>query len=262
MSYKFGVLGFGKMGGAFAAGVESLYGKENIAVYDSFDAARERAYKCGYNFINGAKELFEQSEITLVSVKPQDLSAAVEGVSAEGKTILSIAAGVAIEKLEELFKGAFIARAMPNTCAQIKKCCSTVAFSKNFTEEGKKKIFAILDTLGGCEEVEKESEINDLLAVSGSFTAYAYLYLKEFAKASAERGVDFDKALRLAAKTAIGASEMVLKGEKPVDELIKDVCSKGGTTLAGLDKLDIEEFKAAIKGCVNACDDRAIELGK
>ena len=55
---------------------------------------------------------------------------------------------------------------------------------------------------------------------------------------------------------------MVLKGEKPVDELIKDVCSKGGTTLAGLDKLDTDEFKAAIKGCVNACDDRAIELGK
>ena len=261
MKYKFGVLGFGKMGGAFARGVESIYGKENIAVYDSFPPAREKAEKCGYNFVNSAKELFEGSKTLLVSVKPQDLDAALEGVSADGKLVLSIAAGVSIARLEKLLAGARIVRIMPNTCAEIRRCCSTVAFSDKTTERDKTEAFAVLDALGGFIEVE-EREINDYLAVGGSFTAYTYLFLKRFAESAAGRGVDFDKALELAAKTAIGSAEMILKGEKPIDQLIKDVCSKGGTTLAGLDKLDVPEFSDAISACVNACSDRAEELGK
>lgn len=257
----FGILGFGKMGGAFAVGAEKLYGKENIVVFDAAPSARERAEKSGYKSVNTASELFDSSEFILVSVKPQDLADAVRDVSARGKTVLSIAAGVKTETLAELFDGALIARAMPNTCAQILKCCSTLSFAKDFPISEKKKVEDLLDALGGFVEVS-EKAINDLLAVGGSFTAYTYLYLKYFAEYAAERGVDRLTAITLAAKTAIGASEMILKGEKDVDALIKDVCSKGGTTLAGLAELDVEDFRSAIKKCVNACSDRAEELGK
>ena len=258
---KFGVLGFGKMGGAFARGVEDIYGKEKISVYDSYAPSRENAQKCGYNLVNSAKELFDSCGTILVSVKPQDLAAALEGVDANDKLVLSIAAGVTIKRLGKLLCGARIVRIMPNTCAEIKRCCSTVAFSASVTENDKKEAFSILDALGGFVEVE-EGEINDYLAVGGSFTAYMYLYLKRFAESAAARGVDYKKALTLAAKTAAGSAEMVLTGEKPIDRLIKDVCSKGGTTIAGLEKLDVPEFGGAINACVNACSDRAEELSE
>ena len=258
---KFGILGFGKMGGAFAAGVKDIYKAENVCVFDPFPSATEKAIGEGFNVVESASELFDVCDRILISVKPQDLAAALAGVNAQGKLVLSIAAGVRIARLKSILVGAKIARIMPNTCAKIKKCCSTVAFGEEVSENEKAVVFEVLDALGGYVQVE-EKEINDYLAVSGSFTAYLYLYLKKFALATSERGVDKDKALTLAAKTAIGAAEMILKGEKPIDELIKDVCSKGGTTLAGLDKLDVENFESAIKGCVDACAERAEELGK
>ena len=261
MMKKFGILGFGKMGGAFAQGVKELYGTKNVFVYDAYDGALIKAGKEGFLVKDSAKSLFSECDVILISVKPQDLASSLQGVSASGKLVLSIAAGVEISRLENILKGTKIARIMPNTCASIKKCCSTVAFSNAVGDEDKKTVFAVLDTLGGYVEV-KESEINEYLAVSGSFTAYTYLYLKKFASATAARGEDFDKALTLAAKTAIGSAEMILKGEKPIDELISDVCSKGGTTLAGLDKLDVLSFENVITDCVNACVERAKELGK
>lgn len=258
---KFGILGFGKMGGAFSKGVEDIYGSDNVFVFDASENAAKNAIKCGFVAERSAAALFSKCDVLLLSVKPQDLCNSLKNVSASGKLVISIAAGVKIERLKNLLPGAKIARVMPNTCAQIRKCCSTVAFSEDVQKEDKKEVFAVLNALGGYVEVE-ESEMNDYLAVSGSFTAYLYLYLKKFAAATAARGVDFDKALILAAKTAVGASEMVLKGDKPVDELISDVCSKGGTTLAGLEKLDVHNFESAIEGCVNACAERAEELGK
>ena len=258
---KFGVLGFGKMGGAFASGVENLFGKNEIIVFDKFDQSLERARSLGYSVAKNAVDLLKSSENILISVKPQDLKEALSGLDAEGKTVVSIAAGVRIAQIEGLLNGAKIARVMPNTCATIGMCVSTVAFSDNCIENEKKTVFDILDSLGGYIEV-KEDDIDNYLAVGGSFTAYAYLYLKYFAESTAKRGCDFEKALRLAAKTAQGAAEMILRKEKPVDDLIKDVCSKGGTTLAGLEKLDSDCFKDAIDGCVNACCDRSIELSK
>ena len=259
--FKFGVIGYGKMGGAFASGVEDLFGKEKIAVFDKNAESIARAKENGYAAMNSVSELVENSEIILVSVKPQDLKEALSGLNAQGKTVVSIAAGVKIAQVSTLMAGAMVARVMPNTCATIKMCMSTVAFSDNFNETQKAVVFDILNTLGGFMEVS-EPEIDDYLAVSGSFTAYAYLYLKKFAQATAARGCDFDKALILAAKTAQGAAEMILKGEKPVDNLINDVCSKGGTTIAGLNELDVECFEKAIDTCVNACCDRSIELSK
>ena len=258
---KFGVIGFGKMGGAFAAGVEELFEKDEIVVFDKFEGSVERAKARGYSVAKSAAELVSESENILISVKPQDLTTALSGLSAEGKLVVSIAAGVKIAQIEGLMRGAKVARVMPNTCATIKMCMSTVAFSDNCGEVEKKVVFDILNALGGYMEVA-EDDIDNYLAVGGSFTAYAYLYLKEFALATAKRGCDFEKALTIAAKTAQGAAEMILRKEKSVDELIKDVCSKGGTTLAGLEKLDVDEFSEAIDGCVNACCDRSIELSK
>ena len=259
--FKFGVLGYGKMGSAFATGVEELFGKENIAVSDRSEYGLKSAKERGYALTGGAGELFAECETILVSVKPQDLSSALTGVDAVGKIVVSIAAGVPIEKLKSFLNGAHIARVMPNTCATIRKCCSTVAFSEGFPTEKKDIVFSVLEALGGYAEVE-EKKIDDYLAVSGSFTAYQYYYLKLFAKATKERGCDFATALYLAAKTASGAAEMVLKGEKDIDTLINDVCSKGGTTIAGLNDLENSVFYDSIRSCVDDCAERAKELAK
>ena len=50
-------------------------------------------------------------------------------------------------------------------------------------------------------------------------------------------------------------------GDTP-DELIKKVSSKGGTTIAALEKLREHGFTEGILDAMQACTDRAEELGK
>ena len=50
-------------------------------------------------------------------------------------------------------------------------------------------------------------------------------------------------------------------GDSP-DKLIEKVSSKGGTTIAALDKLRDYKFEEAVTEAMEACTNRAEELGK
>ena len=47
-----------------------------------------------------------------------------------------------------------------------------------------------------------------------------------------------------------------------IDTLIKNVCSKGGTTIEGLNKLYDNRFEDIIYECAQACTNRSKELSK
>ena len=70
------------------------------------------------------------------------------------------------------------------------------------------------------------------------------------------------KNLHLATSAIIGSTKLFIQSEDDIDTLINNVCSKGGTTIAGLNKLYDNNFKEAIKECYDACVERSKELAK
>ena len=75
-------------------------------------------------------------------------------------------------------------------------------------------------------------------------------------------GIDKDVALRLFAQSLIGSAKMLTESGMTVDELIKQVSSPRGTTLAGLDKLYEGDLTGDVKNACEACTKRAYELGQ
>ena len=100
------------------------------------------------------------------------------------------------------------------------------------------------------------------LALNGSMPAYLELFAKAFIDKAVEDGIDYEIAKKLTCESIISSASLILQSDEAIEQLIKNVCSKGGTTLAGLDKLYEYKFEEAIYECSEACKNRSKELSK
>ena len=92
----------------------------------------------------------------------------------------------------------------------------------------------MLSVIGKCITVE-ENQMDIVTAISGSGPAFFYQVIEDMARAGEKLGLDYEKALILAAQTALGSAQMVFnRGETTVQTLIDNVATKGGCTFVGI----------------------------
>ena len=99
-------------------------------------------------------------------------------------------------------------------------------------------------------------------AVSGCGPAFVYLFAEAMADAGVECGLPRAKALEYAAQTLSGASELIFKTGKHPAVLKDEVCSPGGSTIAGVHALEENGFRAAVMDAVVSAYKKTKELGK
>ena len=75
-------------------------------------------------------------------------------------------------------------------------------------------------------------------------------------------GIDENLSKLFVKQTMLGAYHLINNSDKSLEELIKDVASKGGTTEAALETFEKNELKAILKKGILAAENRAKELNK
>ncbi len=261
---NFGIIGYGKMGSAVLSGMlkNKLIAQKDAIIYDTYEPTCQKLIQEGYRVANSIAELFEKSDYVLFSVKPQELQNVFNEVSTEKSVnILSIMAGVKISTFTAKFPNAKVCRVMPNTCAMIGLSASSVCYDSACTQADKDIFNKIVSSFGSVSVID-ETLMDEVIPLAGSFTAYAYYYIKCFVDSAVKRGVDEETAKNLVVESMIGSAEMVKRSGKDLQTLINDVCSKGGTTIAGLKVLQDNNLEQIVHECSVACAERSKELGK
>lgn len=267
---RIGFLGAGAMGEALAGGLlASGVPAARLRAADP-DAARRAQLGSGLGIAvgNDNAALVRESDVVVVAVKPgvvpRVLGALHGEVGAELARPLwiSIAAGVSLAKLAaELPAGARVVRAMPNTPALVRAGATAFAANAAATAEDRAVAQALFESVGLVWEAPDESLLDAVTGLSGSGPAYVFVFLEALADAGVRAGLPRDAAHRLACQTVLGSARLALESGLHPGQLKDRVTSPGGTTIAGLARLEAGGLRSAVHDAVEAATRRSRELG-
>ncbi len=199
---------------------------------------------------------FGKSDILIIAVKPQDFKEVAQEIKKRinpQTLVLSIMAGVKIEKLKQSLGHSRIIRAMPNSPIELGMGITGYMASEEVEADLLQKAENLMATTGRYVQVQEEDHLNAITAISGSGPAYFFYFVKTLTEAAVEMEIPPTIASLLVKQTMLGAYHLMNSSDKPLDELIKTVASRGGTTEAALSTFKEGELdKLILAGLMNA----------
>lgn len=268
MSLKIGFCGYGVMGSSLSKG---LYAKDpslTILAFDPAMSAEEKKKHPEVKFVSSNKEIAQAlPDILFLGVKPQYLGAVCEEIKSvlnvERTLVASLAAGVTSSTLESYLPAKTrVVRTMPNICCTVGSMASGACLGKHATGGDLDLVVKTLNSVGLCTPVANEDLLHAVTGVSGSGPAYIFLVIEAMADGGVKNGLPRATALELAAHTVRGAANMVIENKQHPGVLKDQVCSPGGTTIAGVAMLEECGLRSALIKGVTATVTRSKELSK
>jgi pyrroline-5-carboxylate reductase len=264
---RIAMIGSGQMGEALIGGwlAAKTVSAEAIMTTDA-SAERRDLMKRRFGVRTGTdnREAASKSDVVVLAVKPQILDGVMKELAPAlaGKLVLSIAAGVTLKHLAgRAPKTARFVRIMPNTPVLVRDGVSALSFGSTVTEKDQQLARRLFEAVGKAVVVE-EKLMDAVTGLSGSGPAYVFMAIEALADGGVKMGLPRSIADLLAAQTVLGAARMVLEtGELPA-KLKNGVASPGGTTIAGLHRLEQGGLRAALMAAVEAAAKRSEELGR
>jgi pyrroline-5-carboxylate reductase len=249
---KIGFLGAGNMANAMIKGLtEGGIHSKNIYASNRSSGKLQRLsehYKIQPTASN--EELIETSDIVILAVKPQDLLSALEPVTRafdDSKIVISIAAGIRMEKLERYIQGARLARVMPNTPSLIGRGVIGYLLNDSHDNALESTVEDLFAPLGHIIKVHDEDQFEALTVSCSSGTGFVFEMMMYWQDWIEEHGFSPEEARLMTIETFVGASLLAAQAREGVEDLQARVTSKKGVTAAGLQSMRELEIERALR---------------
>ena len=190
MNKRIGFIGCGNMGKSMLGSLVKSkdINNEDIMVSTKSNTSAQniiKEFNVKATTINS--EVAKNSAIIFLAVKPfffKEVIEEIKDVVKEDVIIISIAAGVTIEQIEEWFgKKIKLVRTMPNTPALVGEGMSAICPNNNVSEEELNYIGKLYN-LFGKYEVIAEKDFHAFIALCGSSPAYVFMFIEAMADAA------------------------------------------------------------------------------
>lgn len=264
---KVGFIGTGNMGGAVAAAVAKVADSELYLSNHNAAQAQALKVKIGQGILASNVQIAQECDVVFIGVKPYlvepvltDLASAID--KNPDSLWISMAAGVTLKQLKPHFKSQGLIRMMPNTPVAVGQGVITYSIAESFRKEVDRKIFEHHLVEAGTMQLMLERQLDAATALAGCGPAFVYQFIEALADAGVQNGLSRADSLALAAQTVSGAARMVLETDTHPAVLKDQVCSPGGSTIAGVVALEDKGFRAATISAVQAAYQRTQELGE
>ena len=262
-----GFLGTGNMGTAILKGIagSSMKSETKLYAYNPTAAQVDALASYGVQKCSSEAEVAAASQYLFLAIKPQKFDEVLPRIAdaiTEDTVLVSIAAGIGVEYIRKLTKpNAKVVLAMPNTPLLLGCGATALATEAPVSDAEFAVVRRIFDACGMTAVIEP-AQMKEIIAINGSSPAFIYLFAKGFLDYAEQVGLSGDVAKELFAQSLIGSAKMITDSGYSIAELIRQVSSPGGTTLAGLDRFYAGNLTDVVQDACDHCTRRAYELAK
>lgn len=259
-------IGGGNMAKAIVGGLRrgGLAG-DSILVVEPDEAQREAlTSEFGVRAAGRADAGLAAAALVVWAVKPQAFASAVPACRPfVGNALqLSVMAGIRTDAIARATGSERVIRAMPNTPALIGQGMAGLFARAAIDESERATAESVLASTGRLMWVATEDDLDALTAVSGSGPAYVFYVVEAMVDAAERMGLSARQGRELALATLAGSTALAMSSEDSLATLRERVTSKGGATHAAIECLEQSGVKAAFVTAMQACRQRARELGE
>lgn len=219
----------------------------------------------GVTATNSNEELVEKAQVVILSMKPQDLLAAIDplgGIFLEKQIVISLAAGIKLNTLKKHLPLCRWIRLMPNTPTLIGK--GLVGY---LTDESDSYLDTLVEDLfqplGQYIKLKDEDQFESFMVACSSGVGFVYEIMIYWQDWMVEHGFDEDVAKILTLETFLGASLLAKHSNHiELEELQTRVASKKGVTEAGLLSMRDGELERGLRVAFEKAALRNQEMAK
>ena len=164
------------------------------------------------------------------------------------KAIISLAAGIPLDRYSCLGEDVPVIRALPNPPSQIGMGITAIAYNPNVTQEQIEEVSGLFSALGDYLFIS-ESQINTVTALSTP--AIVYLFFQSLVDAGVRAGIDSNTSTQIVSKTIFGAMEVWKRRSVSPQELLSEASTPGGISVECLFTLEKYAFRAALSEAIS-----------
>ncbi len=264
---KLAIIGSGTMAEAMIKGLlrqKLIAAEEMIAAGPRPERGQTLAKTYSVAWTTDNREAANERDVVILAVKPQvmvHVLPELRGAIRSHALVLSIAAGVPIRTIADGLAHAAVARAMPNTPAQIGEGITVWTATAEVTDEQLGQTEAILGALGETVHVDNEDYLDMATALSGTGPAYVLLFMEAMIDAGVHLGFSRRVAQQLVLQTMRGTIEYARQSPRHPATLRNEVTSPGGTSAEALYQLEKGGLRTVVSRAIWAAYQRSVALG-
>ena len=213
---------------------------------------------------NSENEIVQNAETVFICIKPQGfadlLPKIAESVNQNQPFVVSIAAGKEIAFIEGFFDDKCrVGRVFPNLNASVCASASAYCVNRNCGAQERDLLGKIVSAFGTARYFSEEL-LAQFGVLGGCSPAYTFMYVNSLAQAAEKNGIDRQTALETAIQAVLGSALYMKESGIDPEQLIDRVCSKGGTTIEGVNVLRNNDLPGIVCNAYEASLRRDKEL--
>lgn len=259
-----GFIGTGNMASAMIAGLHQRHPDWALHGFNRSQARLDGLVaQYGLHAAASLQTLVAATDYLVLAVKPQGydaMLAQLKSLLQPRHTVITVAVGYSIARVQShIGESVPIVRSMPNTPASVGAAMSALCGSAGMPEERRQAVQALYESFGRIAWID-EAQFDIFSAVAGSSPAWIYMAIEALADAAVQHGMPRAQAYAVVSQAVLGAAQLVRDSGQQPGVLKDQVCSPGGTTIAGVAALERAGMRAGWFDAVAACVARAADM--